>query len=728
MIKPTLLRKLPLPLIAIFSALVFSQLPSVSARQAATPEESALLAAIETSLSPFQLANRQWVVDGVHVAHPWGIGALSLFDPVTAAPIPSSPQLVLAQMVGGSWQVALPFDPQQSNLYNQWLDQIPNDLIPSENKDALRRPTANKIAPAAVVSGYKLPWPGGQQAYLTSNAADHGYPSLDFNILGSPASGDVVAAKAGTVRFTKDSSTTQCTWNGSSWSCDWKYTNVVVIEHSSSEFSWYMHLAPGSIPSGIQPGTYVSQGTKIGVEGKTGWATGVHLHFQVATSYGCCSGSGVTQTPYWPTAFHEVNFLEYSWAAMQSYGWKDSQNFLNNCPGPNLSSPSDGYVSNNQSLTFDWSGPSGCTYQGYTFRVKDTPNMDSGGTTIFDEGQGGLSVTKTFAAQWHNRDLYWGVRTANPLSPNWSVRRFRIEPGSQPPGGSWNADYYDNIDRWWDNNNGAAWQCSESINGAFLDKNYAGAAPCNGMDPESWIGDYASTYDFPTGDYVFWLEHDDGAKLWVNGQNIQDRGGSGSGWVCPPRPLSGSTALRVMLREDGGDAKIKLNWTTNTAVCITPPAPPQLVAPSDGTVFLEGDPITLSWSATGDEYYGEWWGGPAGVLNFGWQADASIPLGAQWAGYTYYWRIKARSADGESNWSPTWTFQIKPAQPTNLSASPADCSAILLSWSDNSGSEAGYKVYRDGALLATLGSNATSYLDSGLTSNTAYAYYVRAYR
>lgn len=54
--------------------------------------------------------------------------------------------------------------------------------------------------------------------------------------------------------------------------------------------------------------------------------------------------------------------------------------------------------------------------------------MDTGGTILVDEGQGATSVTHNIPAEWHYRDLYWGVRTANPLSPNWSVRHFRVEP------------------------------------------------------------------------------------------------------------------------------------------------------------------------------------------------------------------------------------------------------------------------------------------------------------
>jgi len=88
---------------------------------------------------------------------------------------------------------------------------------------------------------------------------------------------------------------------------------------------------------------------------------------------------------------------------------------------------------------------------------------------------------------------------------------------NEPPPGNWRADYYDDHTRWWDNNNSSNHKCSETIYSSFLDKNYGSGAPCGGMDGDTWVGDYSTTIDFPSGNYVFWVEHDDGLKLWLNG-------------------------------------------------------------------------------------------------------------------------------------------------------------------------------------------------------------------
>lgn len=75
----------------------------------------------------------------------------------------------------------------------------------------------------------------------------------------------------------------------------------------------------------------------------------------------------------------------------------------------------------------------------------------------------------------------------------------------------------------------------------------------------------------------------------------------------------------------------------------------------------------------------------------------------------------------------SWT-----AAPTNLTATPVGSSSIKLTWTDNATNETVYYVQRapgGGSFLtiAELGINATSYTDSGLTSNTNYQYRVRAF-
>ncbi|MBN1584789.1 M23 family metallopeptidase [Candidatus Uhrbacteria bacterium] len=55
--------------------------------------------------------------------------------------------------------------------------------------------------------------------------------------------------------------------------------NQIRIEHPNGCISRYGHMS--SFASGVNIGTSVSQGQKIGVEGNTGSSTGIHIHFSL---------------------------------------------------------------------------------------------------------------------------------------------------------------------------------------------------------------------------------------------------------------------------------------------------------------------------------------------------------------------------------------------------------------------------------------------------------------
>lgn len=58
--------------------------------------------------------------------------------------------------------------------------------------------------------------------------------------------------------------------------------NHIIIEHPNGEYSYYMHLKPGSIP--LKAGDTVKKGDKIGELGQSGMSSEPHLHFQLSDS------------------------------------------------------------------------------------------------------------------------------------------------------------------------------------------------------------------------------------------------------------------------------------------------------------------------------------------------------------------------------------------------------------------------------------------------------------
>jgi len=298
-----------------------------------------------------------------------------------------------------------------------------------------------------------------------------------------------------------------------------------------------------------------------------------------------------------------------------------------------------------------------------------------------------------------------------------------------PSGGRWHAKYFDNQECQ-DPNCSTTPRCEEDFDGPFIDKFWGGAdAPC-GMGDGNWGALFTGRFNFSGANYVFHIDHDDGARLFLDGQCIQEVwNNTGLDHACPARYLSGDHDVAVAFRENGGDAKVHLWWDTDASPCQPQlPSAPALLSPSNGATFNEGQSITLSWSATGSEYYGEVWGGPAGTLTIGWQSGTSKSLGSQWAGYLYSWHVKARNSAGESGWSSDWTFTVKPAAPSNLSAQAASCSQVNLFWNDNSGNEEGYKIYRNGSYVGQVGADTKTYQDTLVSENTSYSYYVKAFR
>jgi hypothetical protein len=99
----------------------------------------------------------------------------------------------------------------------------------------------------------------------------------------------------------------------------------------------------------------------------------------------------------------------------------------------------------------------------------------------------------------------------------------------------------------------------------------------------------------------------------------------------------------------------------------------------------------------------------------------------------------ARSMNGTSatvasfrSSTTTTTTPTVPTAPTSLAATTQSSSSIALTWTDKSSDETGFKVQRslDGvnwSEVASLGSNVTSFTNTGLSASTTYSYRVYAY-
>jgi hypothetical protein len=191
--------------------------------------------------------------------------------------------------------------------------------------------------------------------------------------------------------------------------------------------------------------------------------------------------------------------------------------------------------------------------------ARNTLKLDGGGSsgTYFEDGG--------YSFSWD------GSRS---IANAWVI----MPEGGEPPPpatGNWEARYDQGDTCWWDPDCHMNPRCTETISGPELHKDWGSNAPCGDMNPDDWIVDLNGTVYFPPGEYVPYLDHDDGAKLWLNGERVIERSSSGSGPVCNGQGgyvLSGDEPVRVILREQGGDAHLHLTWSSDTSVCASPPS------------------------------------------------------------------------------------------------------------------------------------------------------------
>ena len=170
----------------------------------------------------------------------------------------------------------------------------------------------------------------------------------------------------------------------------------------------------------------------------------------------------------------------------------------------------------------------------------------------------------------------------------------------------------------------------------------------------------------------------------------------------------------------------------------TPPNIP--TAPNNLAAIASELNITLTWSDNSDNETGfklersitgsgVWTQIASIAANTGFYGDTGLS-----AGTSYSYRIRSYNISGNSNYSTTATAVTLavPSAPLYLSANTLSSTEITVSWTDSSSNETGFKIERspNGSVwtqIATVSSNVTSYIDTGLTPETSYYYRARAY-
>lgn len=235
-----------------------------------------------------------------------------------------------------------------------------------------------------------------------------------------------------------------------------------------------------------------------------------------------------------------------------------------------------------------------------------------------------------------------------------------------------------------------------------------------------WQGNFTFAQDL----YTFAALTSDGMRLYIDGTLVMDRWYNQSAMQhTTQQSLSkGSHLVAVEYYEATGWSVAHLTWKGGAATVQPPVILSFAASPASLTA---GQSATLTWSANGaatlaiDNGVGDVAG-----------ASSKTVAPSQTTTYT----LTAANAAGSVTSKATVTVGMAqdiqpPAAPALLSADPQTSGQIKLVWSasvDNVGI-AGYQILRNGAAIGSVMPAALTYVDSGVSPGSSYAYSVKAF-
>ena len=136
------------------------------------------------------------------------------------------------------------------------------------------------VLPLNVFAQSTLIWPVPGHTAINENNGFHNGNAIDITD-GSIYGANIVAAMGGTVThiWLNDCHHTN---QADADACCNGFGTGLVIAGDDGRIYQYAHMLPGSVPSNVYRGAYVSAGQKIGQVGNSGFSTGAHLHFGIS--------------------------------------------------------------------------------------------------------------------------------------------------------------------------------------------------------------------------------------------------------------------------------------------------------------------------------------------------------------------------------------------------------------------------------------------------------------
>lgn len=344
---------------------------------------------------------------------------------------------------------------------------------------------------------------------------------------------------------------------------DYDQGRVVIIRHTlpdgSTIYSMYGHLADVY----VSVGQTVSKGDAIATVYDQSSTNNTHLHWEMryfADGSGLCSN---------PNARPGVPGPGYTDVHPDSRGYTSPSAFVANHQGGGTPVASWASPSNNQTIAA---------------RTVHLQANVSGGT-------GGINRV-AFSAKWSGTWRGVATITSSPYQYDWDWCNSGVPDGDvelglevwdnagnhyvysehypnyhitksyncsqpPPPSGNWHVEYFGNK-----NLGGRCYEGWE--NSIFILKNFGGGSPASGCPTDNFSARFTSNVNFGGGEYRFHCQHDDGCRIYIDGQlrldAWWDSSFTGHDWAGT---LSGTREVRIELYDSGGDARIEAWWQGN---------------------------------------------------------------------------------------------------------------------------------------------------------------------
>jgi hypothetical protein len=268
----------------------------------------------------------------------------------------------------------------------------------------------------------------------------------------------------------------------------------------------------------------------------------------------------------------------------------------------------------------------GRTYR-FNVRVDDGVRLWVDGQLLIDQWKDGsprtFSVERTMSPGKHDVRVEMYERTGQA-----SIRFWREIVESYP---DWKGEYFGNV----------ALSGSPSLirNDKGIDFTWGGGAPAPGLPADRFSVRWTRQLHFPAGSYRFFVEVDDGVRLWVDGTLLIDQWRDGVGSYRGDAYLpDGTHTVRMEMYENAGEAKGRMWWARQEGF-------PEWKGEYFSNRNLAGAPVLVRNDASINFNWG--YGAPAAALpadDFGVRWTRRLEYGAS------HYRFTIQADDGVRLW------------------------------------------------------------------------------